>query len=262
MTTFKPPSVRTFAAGPPPAPEPIMQTSYTLGDRVTWDISKSPTSRIHRSRLCYLVLQKAYPVKRNGLGSALDVSPNRRSRAQFREGESKAFNGQPAIIVEGTQRLKYLLPFHVPRTRDATIVFTGMNVFEVRPDRTVTRSDILLFDVGMEGVEQNPDIGVANFLCQLGCIRGSVQEKCFEPVQGFDGEGHVVGSKRFSHGLKALDGPLPFIAGSTPPGQITNRAVERSGNNFRACFCCGLGYVPEVLVGPFADIRTIADQAE
>src|SRR6201992_1076020 len=207
MTTFKPPSVRTFAAVPPPAPEPIMQTSYTLGDRVTWDISESPTSRIHRSRSCYLVLQKANSVKRNGLRSALDVPPYRRSRAQFWEGEGKAFNGQPAIIVEGTQCLKYLLPFHMPRSRDAAIVFTGMNVFEVRPDGTVTRSDVLFFDVGMAGVEQNADIGVANFLCQLGCIGGSIQEKGLEPVQGFDGEDDVVGSKGFSHGLKALDRP-------------------------------------------------------
>jgi hypothetical protein len=27
-----------LAAVPPPAPEPMMQTSYTLGERITWDM--------------------------------------------------------------------------------------------------------------------------------------------------------------------------------------------------------------------------------
>jgi hypothetical protein len=30
-----------LAAVPPPAPEPIIQTSYTLGERVTWVIQIS-----------------------------------------------------------------------------------------------------------------------------------------------------------------------------------------------------------------------------
>src|SRR5271170_7591411 len=118
MTTFKPPSVRTLAAVPPPAPEPIMQTSYTLGDRVTWDISESPTSRIHRSGVCYLILQKAYSVKRNRLRRALDISPYRRSRTQIADGETKTFDGQPAIIVEGTQCLEHFFPFHMTRSRN------------------------------------------------------------------------------------------------------------------------------------------------
>src|SRR6202158_5005683 len=40
-TQFRPPSVRIFAAIPPPAPEPIMQTSYCFGERITWAISRS-----------------------------------------------------------------------------------------------------------------------------------------------------------------------------------------------------------------------------
>src|SRR6266851_8829560 len=34
-TQFRPPSVRILAAMPPPAPEPIMQTSYCFGERIT-----------------------------------------------------------------------------------------------------------------------------------------------------------------------------------------------------------------------------------
>src|SRR5216110_2282176 len=44
-TQLRPPSVRIFAAMPPPAPEPIMQTSYCFGERITWAILKnSPCS--------------------------------------------------------------------------------------------------------------------------------------------------------------------------------------------------------------------------
>src|SRR5882724_11858582 len=35
MTTLRPPSVRILAAIPPPAPEPMMQTSQVLGERIT-----------------------------------------------------------------------------------------------------------------------------------------------------------------------------------------------------------------------------------
>src|SRR6266478_2727014 len=35
---FRPPSVRIFAAMPPPAPEPMMQTSYCFCERITWNI--------------------------------------------------------------------------------------------------------------------------------------------------------------------------------------------------------------------------------
>src|SRR5882762_2141617 len=45
-TQFRPPSVRIFAATPPPAPEPMMQTSYCFGERITWGIFKnSPCKR-------------------------------------------------------------------------------------------------------------------------------------------------------------------------------------------------------------------------
>src|ERR1700722_9993165 len=51
MTTFKPPSVSTLAAVPPPAPEPMMQTSYTLGERITWDIQNLRENRgLRRNR--------------------------------------------------------------------------------------------------------------------------------------------------------------------------------------------------------------------
>src|ERR1700730_10504570 len=51
MTTFRPPSVSTLAAVPPPAPEPMMQTSYTLGERITWDIQNLRENRgLRRNR--------------------------------------------------------------------------------------------------------------------------------------------------------------------------------------------------------------------
>src|SRR6202042_1443819 len=41
MTTFSPPSVSTLAAVPPPAPDPMMQTSYSFGELTTCDIETS-----------------------------------------------------------------------------------------------------------------------------------------------------------------------------------------------------------------------------
>src|SRR5260370_29451567 len=53
-TQLRPPSVRTFAAMPPPAPEPIMHTSYCFGERITWAIL-----RISPYRLFFLISETA-----------------------------------------------------------------------------------------------------------------------------------------------------------------------------------------------------------
>src|SRR5258708_24179264 len=45
-TQLRPPSVRIFAAMPPPAPEPIMQTSYCFGERITWAILKNSPCKL------------------------------------------------------------------------------------------------------------------------------------------------------------------------------------------------------------------------
>src|SRR5216684_4157072 len=45
-TQFRPPSVRIFAAMPTPAPEPMMQTSYCLGERINWAILKNSPCKL------------------------------------------------------------------------------------------------------------------------------------------------------------------------------------------------------------------------
>jgi len=49
--------------------------------------------------------------------------------------------------------------------------------------------DILLFDVGVEGIEQDADVGVANLIAELNGIGSGVQEVGFEAVEGLDGPG-------------------------------------------------------------------------
>src|SRR5438477_11547945 len=90
---------------------------------------------------------------------------------------------------------------------------------------------ILLFDVGVESVEQRADIGVRDLIAQRFSIGGGVQKKRLETIERFDGERDIVLCKRGPEGLIAFDRPLPLVAGAAASWQITHGTVERSGDD-------------------------------
>jgi hypothetical protein len=143
-----------------------------------------------------------------------------------------------------------------------TIIFAGMNMLEVRSDRQVPRGYLLFFNVGVKGVKEYANVRVANLLGKFRGIGGRVQKVGLEPVYWFDGEGNLMCGERIAQGLKAFDRPSPFIAGSTPAGQVPNRAVERPGNNLHARLSSNFHQVSKVPAGAPPHIRAVTDQAE
>src|SRR5580693_8642712 len=102
-------------------------------------------------------------------------------------------------------------------SRNAAIILAGVNVLEVRPDLSECSSDLLLLDVGMEGVEQNADPRVVNGLAQTDGVFRGIQEVSLEAVQGFDGDLDAVTFEYGSELLITLHRPIPFVGRSTSP---------------------------------------------
>src|ERR1700760_1199649 len=59
ITTFRPPSVSTLAAVPPPAPDPMMQTSNTFGERITCDMESSLKDQVENLRVQELQIARS-----------------------------------------------------------------------------------------------------------------------------------------------------------------------------------------------------------
>src|ERR1700689_825533 len=137
-----------------------------------------------------------------------------------------------------------------------------MNMLEVGPDRQVTRGYLLFFNVGVKGIKKYANVRVTNLLGKFRGVGGRVQEVGLKPVQWFDGESYLMCGERIAQGLKAFDRPIPFIAGSTPAGQVANRAEEWPGDNFHPRLSSDFYQVLKVLAGAAPHICALTDQAE
>ena len=94
-------------------------------------------------------------------------------------------------------------------------------------------SDILLFNIGVESIKQNPDVRITDLFGQCGCIGGRVEEVGFKTVERLDRQGDIVGGQHVAQGLVALHGPFPFVESSPPARQVANRAVSRPSDNLQ-----------------------------
>src|SRR5512145_1141190 len=97
-------------------------------------------------------------------------------------------------------------------------------------DRPEPRADVLLLDVGVEGVEQDADSRMADLARQRLRVGGRVEEERLEAVQRLDRERDSVALQRVSERLVTLDGALPLVGGPAPARQVPDRAVERAGD--------------------------------
>ena len=127
-----------------------------------------------------------------------------------------------------------LLPCNVPRTGRAPIVFTRVQMFEVRRRMTHGVANRLLFDVGVKRIQQDADRRIADRLAQLRRIGDRVEEIRFEPVQRLERDVDTRGMDRRRKALPAVHRPFPFLGRATMTGQIADGRVHRPGKNCRA----------------------------
>ena len=198
----------------------------------------------------------------DGIGSGFDVAPDGSGGADFGDVEGEAFYGQPGVVVEGGERLKDAVPGQVAGAGGASVVFGDMDVLEMGAGRVECGGDVFLFDVGVEGVEEDPNTRVVDLIAKADSVAGGVQEVSLEAVQGFDGESDAVGVEDGCDGLIRFDGPVPFVVGAAAAGEIANGTVERSGDDFCAAVGRGFDGVGEMPAGFRARGGIRGNQAE
>ena len=133
---------------------------------------------------------------------------------------------------------------------------------QVLSDGADARGDVLLFDVGVKGVEQNADVGVVDLSAEFVGIGGSVQKVSLEAVERFYRERDAIGGESVAQLLQAIDRILPFIGGAAAAGEIADGAVHGTAKDSGSGFGNGLDEVFEMLDSTCADGGFVADWAE
>src|SRR6185312_460626 len=212
-----PVGMRTVRRSPGPVPAPQMN--------LVPPASMAPNN---------VILQEAQAVEGDGIGRLLDIAPDSGRGADIADVEAKTFDGQPAVVAHVAQSLKDALPVGMAAAGNAAVVFARVDMAEMPRHGANAGGDILLFDVGVEGVEQNADIGVIDFVAKARGIHGRIEEISFEAIQLLDRQRDAIGGERIADRLQTFDRPLPFIAGAASSGEIADRTVHGAGENFRA----------------------------
>ena len=160
-----------------------------------------------------------------------EIAPDRRRCRQGAQSKAEAFNREPPVVANLIHRGKELLPCDVPGTRSASIVFTRVQMLEMRRRMTHGVANRFLFDVGVKRIQQDPDRRFPDRITQLRCIGDGVEEVRFESVQRLERDFDTGGLDRRRKALPAVHGPFPLLGRAPVAGQIADRGVHRPGKN-------------------------------
>ena len=106
--------------------------------------------------------------------------------------------------------------------------------------------NVLLLDVGVEGVVHHAEVGMVDVLDHPGSIGRTVQEVDLEPIQVLRGQRHPELFGALGRLAQALGGPAPFVLRGSPAGEYTQRGVDRADQQIRPQRLAALGDVLEM----------------
>src|ERR1035441_153116 len=109
-------------------------------------------------------------------------------------------------------------------------------MFEIRPQRFDRFGDILLLDVGVEGVDRDADAWMPNRLAEILCLGCRSQKKCLRAVHGLNGNRDLVLFCNRANLLKDLYCPAMFVVVRPMLGQISNGRKKRTAQDSRTAF--------------------------
>src|SRR4051794_7803406 len=107
-----------------------------------------------------------------------------------------------------------------------TVVFAGVKMLEVRTQERDRSGDVSLFDVGVKGVDSDPDPGMTDRLAESLRLLCRPKKKRLGPIHGLNGKIHLIFVQQFAECLKCLDRPRPFIRSGAMFRKISNGSVE------------------------------------
>jgi hypothetical protein len=124
--------------------------------------------------------------------------------------------------------------------QQSSVVFASVEMLEIGTKQTDGTRNIPLFDVGMEGVDGDPDPWMINRLAEsLRLFRRSEKER-LRAIHRFNRQIHLMSIQRFANDLKCLDRPRPFFRSRAVLGKVSDRSIDWAAEElctkFRTCF--------------------------
>jgi hypothetical protein len=113
-----------------------------------------------------------------------NVSPNRGGRGKVGFRFCEGFNGQPTVVTYLPQRRQNPQPVDLPRARNTAVIFGDVNMPDIPPYRTYCERRLLLFNICVEGVTVNWNVGRGDFADQSSGILQGVEKIGLKPVKG------------------------------------------------------------------------------
>ena len=120
-------------------------------------------------------------------------------------------------------------------------------------------ANVLVLNVRMEGIEQDPDPRMAHSVTQSDGIRSRIEEVSLEAIERFHRQRHVVLVESRAKGLKSLHGKLPLVLRPPRAGQVADRGAERTGKDGRADLGCRPYPAQEILSRGTPDLGILGD---
>lgn len=101
-------------------------------------------------------------------------------------------------------------------------IFTSVDVGDVGAQGADGVAGVLFLDVGVEGIEEDTDVGVVDFVAEAFGFGGGGEGVGFEAVEGLDGEGDVALAESGDELVEAFDGAFPFVIGAAASEELAD----------------------------------------
>ena len=146
---------------------------------------------------------------------------------------TKPLDDQVAFITHLFERADEGGEVEVAGAWDAAVVFAEVKVTQRRAKRAARGGNVLLLDVGVEGVDQDADAGIVDRFAELRRVGRGGEEEGFTEVDGFKREGHLATFERLAELLEGLDGPAPLVFGAAAARKVADRSIH--GAAYQLC---------------------------
>jgi hypothetical protein len=161
--------------------------------------------------------------------------------------------------VRQPQGVERLVPVDVPGAGNAAVVLR--DVHEHGPGRggRDRRGDVLLLDVGVEGVVHHPHVRMVDRLHEGDGLVDAREEVVFEAVEVFGGDRHarLRGVRR--HLPHRVDAPAKLVVGGALAGELADRGVRGADEQAHAGGLAAVDRAPHGVDGRLADGGRRAD---
>ncbi len=112
------------------------------------------------------------------------------------------------------------------------VVLADVHMTETIAQRMDRDSNILLLDIGVEGIDGHADPGMTDGFAQCQGFSRCAQEKSLGAIHGLNGERDAACIKSFAERLKYLGCPLPLARRRPMAGEIAIGAYSGPPNSF------------------------------